>query len=385
MVFLKSQKQRNTLQEIGKMADEFGKRALYYEQQQQFPFENMKDLRNQGYTTLTLPQSLGGQGATLYEFLLMQERLAQGCGSTALGMGWHLGCVLDICEDNNWEKDVYHEIMNAVKNGALLNRAATERATGSPTRGGKPETTATEHEDHWVIHGRKTFTTLAPALDFYLVSASITGSEEVGDFLIHKGTKGVSIDETWDSIAMQSTGSHDLVLDNVKIDKRYFLETIGPKRKMKANAWLLHIPACYLGIAQAARTYALNFASSYQPNSIQTTISELPNVRRLIGEIELELKQARHMLYSVAEKWENTSDRESFKPELAAVKHTVTNNAISIVDKAMRIVGARSLSAKNPLQRYYRDVRAGLHNPPMDDATIALLAQSALDGLKTDQ
>ncbi|MRB31501.1 acyl-CoA dehydrogenase, partial [Bacillus thuringiensis] len=46
-----------------------------------------------------------------------------------------------------------------------------------------------------------------------------------------------------------------------------------------------------------------------------------------------------------------------------------------IVDIAMRIVGARSLSEKSPLQQYYRDVRAGLHNPPMDDMTIMQLAK----------
>lgn len=56
----------------------------------------------------------------------------------------------------------------------------------------------------------------------------------------------------------------------------------------------------------------------------------------------------------------------------------MTNHAISVVDKAMRVVGAKSLQRSNPLQRYYRDVRAGLHNPPMDDASISLLAKTAL-------
>lgn len=45
----------------------------------------------------------------------------------------------------------------------------------------------------------------------------------------------------------------------------------------------------------------------------------------------------------------------------------------------MRIVGAKSLERTNPLQRYYRDVRAGLHNPPMDDAVIHKLAAEAFE------
>lgn len=66
------------------------------------------------------------------------------------------------------------------------------------------------------------------------------------------------------------------------------------------------------------------------------------------------------------------------KADLAAVKTCVTNHAMEVVDLAMRVTGARSLSEKNPLQRYWRDVRAGLHNPPMDDATFMLLADDVL-------
>ena len=54
--------------------------------------------------------------------------------------------------------------------------------------------------------------------------------------------------------------------------------------KQKGIGWLLHIPACYLGIAQAARNYAVQFAGSYKPNSLNHSISLLPNVRRLVGE-----------------------------------------------------------------------------------------------------
>ena len=149
--------------------------------------------------------------------------------------------------------------------------------------------------------------------------------------------------------------------------------------KKQSEGWLLHIPACYLGIATAARNFAVEFAKTYTPNSLPGPICDLPNVQRTIGEIELELAEARHFLYSVAEKWDQKPEsRHLLAKELGAVKLSVTNHAISVVDKAMRVVGAKSLQRSNPLQRYYRDVRAGLHNPPMDDATIMLLAKTAL-------
>ena len=88
--------------------------------------------------------------------------------------------------------------------------------------------------------------------------------------------------------------------------------------------------------------------------------------------------KARHFLYSVAEAYDDESRRNLIQNELAAAKHIVTNSAIVIVDKAMRLVGAKSLQLSNPLQRYYRDVRARLHNPPMDDIAISRLAQAAI-------
>ncbi|MES9743185.1 acyl-CoA dehydrogenase, partial [Priestia megaterium] len=292
-------------------------------------------------------------------------------------IGWHMGITMDLREKQPWNQQMLDFIFKEIEKGALINTAATEPKTGSPTRGGKPETIAVKTKEGWRINGRKTFTTMSPVLNYFLVKASIEGEEEIGLFLIPRETSGLSIEETWDMIAMRGTGSHDLVLENVDIKHDFLVERLGGFKKNEPSGWLLHIPACYMGTAIAARDYAVAFAAEYSPNSIEGTISELPNVQRLVGEMELELMQARHFMYSVASKWDETSDRAALAGELAAVKHVVTNSACTVVDKAMRIVGARSLQRSNPLQRYYRDVRAGLHNPPMDDMTIVNLAKQA--------
>ena len=86
-------------------------------------------------------------------------------------------------------------------------------------------------------------------------------------------------------------------------------------------------------------------------------------------------------LYAVARKWdEDEAGRKDMAGELAACKVFVINTAIEMVDLRMRIMGGNSLMRKYPMERYYRDVRAGLHNPPMEDATYRLLSKSALEG-----
>jgi len=178
---------------------------------------------------------------------------------------------------------------------------------------------------------------------------------------------------------MRGTSSNDLVLSNVTVHKSNLVELPEFASGGKINGWLLHIPATYLGIAQAARDYAVHFANTHSPNSLNGSIAQLPNVQQLLGEIDLELTKARLVIYGVASAYDNESTKELLTNEVSVAKHIITNSAITIVDKAMRLVGAKSLQRTNPLQRYYRDIRAGLHNPPMDDMTIKKLALTALE------
>lgn len=373
--------QMNNLSErlmaMGKLAKGFSERAREVDENGSFPYENIKELKEFGYTALTIPAAYDGKEISIYEMVRLQEAIAIGDGSTALSIGWHMGVVRNMCE-NKWDTALLEELYTNIKNGALINSAATEPQTGSPTRGGRPQTTAEKRGDSWVINGRKSFTSMSPMLDYFVVSASIKDTDEVGNFLIKRNNPGLKIKETWDSIALRGTGSHDVFFEEAVIEGKYMVEKLGGPRKV--NPWLLHIPACYLGIAGAAQKEAIRFTKSHSPNSITGTISELPAVRTKIGEIELKMLTAKHFLYSVSQKWDAAKEDEQhiLVPELSAAKHFVTNTAIEVVDLAMRIVGARSLSASSPLQRYYRDVRAGLHNPPMDDMTISQLADKAL-------
>ncbi|MCI4136864.1 acyl-CoA/acyl-ACP dehydrogenase [Bacillus vallismortis] len=378
-LFIQNEQQRRWMEKIGRIADEFQQTAAVDDEQGRFPAEKIQKLRDAGYTALTLPVTYGGGGISVYDMLLFQERLARGDAPAALSIGWHLSVIGELGEGNNWDKGVFAFIAKEVQNGAVINRAATEANTGSPTRGGRPGTNAVKKDGKWAVNGRKTFTTMSQALDYFLVTAWIEEKQTTGVFLIHKDDPGLSIEETWDMMAMRATGSNDLVLNEVMLDEEKLVEVLQGPRGAKPNGWLLHIPAIYLGIAQAARDYAVQFAAEYSPNSLKGPIKDVPAVQQRTGEMELELTTARHFLFHIAQLYDDPERRPHLRSELGAAKHIVTNAALSVVDKAMRIVGAKSLERTSPLQRYYRDARAGLHNPPMDDAVIQKLAAEAFE------
>ncbi|RXZ82539.1 acyl-CoA dehydrogenase [Paenibacillaceae bacterium] len=384
--FIRNEREAGIAARAERLGVTFAERASKYDQEGAFPFENFDELKESGYLKLTVPEIFGGEEASVYEMVLSQERLARGDGSTALAVGWHLGLILQVRLSQAWPEGLYANVCREVViDGIVVNELASEPATGSPTRGGRPETTARRVEGGWRIIGRKTFSTLSPILKQFVVTAGIEGSERVGAFLVRTGP-GVQVKETWNTMGMRATGSHDMILENVFVADSFMIrgrEDEAAKPPVPTEGTMLHIPACYIGIAYGARNFALDFARQHKPNSLTVPIIELPSIQRQIAQIELDLITARSFLFQTADRWDKEPDnRVALRVELGLAKYIATNAAIRVVDQAMRIVGGLSLSRAYPLERMYRDVRAGLHNPPMDDIALQNLANRAIDEAK---
>ncbi|PMP87220.1 MAG: acyl-CoA dehydrogenase, partial [Roseiflexus castenholzii] len=125
------------------LASRFADRADWYDREGGFPFANLADLRDSGYLRLVVPQRYGGEGADLFEMTLAQERLARGCGATAMAVDMTIHLIGRLAETPSWPEPMVAMICRAVvEEGALINSAATEADLGSPSRGGAPATRA---------------------------------------------------------------------------------------------------------------------------------------------------------------------------------------------------------------------------------------------------
>lgn len=387
----KTEQQKKLIDMAGSLASIFAKRASENDWAGRFPYENYRDLQQSSYLTLTVPREYGGWGADLLDVALAQARLAQGDASTALVMTMHLTNIARLAEQVDGPNPFFERICRAVvEHGATINTAASEPATGSPSRGARPTTTAHRQQDgSWIIKGRKTYTTGSPILHFFLVSCGIEDhsglpslNTDRGTFLVPRTAQGVRVEDTWNSLAMRESGSNDLILDNVHISGDSHVEEQIPTRpeaQPRIVGWNSLTSSVYLGIAEAARNEAISFARKRKPTSLGEPIATLPHIQGKVADIELALLQSRAVYYGLIEQF--VQDPASvFASQFAAAKYLVTNHAVEVVDRAMRVVGAAGLSLSNPLQRYYRDVRAGLNNPPMDDATLTMIGKEALQG-----
>jgi alkylation response protein AidB-like acyl-CoA dehydrogenase len=373
--FVRNDRQKELLHLASKHRAELKESAEQIDEEARIPDSIIASMKDSGFTSLPIPEEFGGKGLSLYELVLIQEELGKGEGAGALSIGWHFGILKDLHDRRPWNDNTYAELCKDVLKGQLVNRAQTEEETGDPTRGGLPATIATEVEGGYQLTGRKTFTTLSPHLDSVIVKSTLNGVP--ADFLVSMNQKGVSLEQTWDVLGMRGTRSDDLVLTDVFVPSEALLEIYDKERKTASlpPAWLLHIPAVYLGIAESAREEAVKFVTSYQPNSLDIPLKDVPHIQDKFGRISLALLSARHFLYSVAEQWDQyPEERMNMQGQLFAAKTQAVKAAMEAVDLSMRIVGGRSLMKKNQLERLYRDVRAGLHNPPSDELTLQVLA-----------
>lgn len=385
-----TERQKRILAIADELAERFLQRANEGEWEGRFPYENYRDLHQAGYLRLTVPHEFGGWGADMVEVTLALARLAQGCPSTALVTTMHLSFLGRIAAGPGRTSPTFERICRAVvEQGALINSAVSEPATGSPSRGGRLTTTARRQADgSWLLNGRKTYSTGSVVMQFFLVGCSLEDDAPAsanlppltstrGNILVARDTPGVRVEETWNALGMRLSASHDLILENVHLEAGALTNLLDLSSETLA-IWGLPLAALYLGIAQGARNEAVRFAKKRRPNSLNQSIASVPHIQEKVAKMDLALLQSEAVLFGLAEQIAHDPSNVSVS-QLAAAKYLATNYAVEVTDLAMRVVGGAALALSLPLQRYYRDVRAGFNNPPMDDVTLAMLSKQAFE------
>ncbi|HEY2663339.1 MAG TPA: acyl-CoA dehydrogenase family protein [Candidatus Binataceae bacterium] len=368
------------------LAADFAARAAEHDRNNTFPVENVDRMKHAGYTALLIPSRLGGLGGNLLDFILCQEQLAQGDGATAIAINMHLFPFGAMVQQASLSPETELFLGHIARDRKIIGGGISEPETGG--NWGFFTTRACRDGDTYVLNGRKSFTSLSPVIDYFMVMATIADSAPPSSatFLVPRGTPGAEIIENWDTMAMRATASHDLLIKDVRVPLMAKSEErpVGPvdSEAIALFAWFsLSVAAVYTGIAMAALKFTREFTSRHRPVTLPRPIKYLPAIQFAIGDAEALLAQSRALYLSVAHDY--LADRGSFDGEegLARVvmpKYVATNNAIKILDACMEAVGAHGIMRKFPLERCYRDVRAGVNHPLSNARARELLGKVAL-------
>jgi alkylation response protein AidB-like acyl-CoA dehydrogenase len=366
------------------LADEFAQRAARYDEEASFPHENYARLRESGYTIMTIPEELGGLGATMLQRIKAQERLAQGCGATSLAINMHfnaIGLLIDF-----WRKFKDPKIeakLRQVAAGRLIcGGSASEPDNAIPVL--RPRTTAQRADGGWLVTGRKIFGTQSIALDLFFSEATWADGpqgETIVTFVIPpRDTPGLVFKDDWHTMGMRATASRSTELKDAFVpESAVMLQRPAFTRGGITDLFLrapFTIGAPYIGIAVAARNFVVDFMRERPRFPLKKPMSHMPSVYNKVGEMDILIETARAVTWKAAAEVE-LDEPHSWARKSVAARMVAMENSVRVVDLALRAVGGQSYFKRLPLERYFRDVRAGLFHPLDSDETLEILGKSA--------
>jgi alkylation response protein AidB-like acyl-CoA dehydrogenase len=176
--------------------------------------------------------------------------------------------------------------------------------------------------------------------------------------------------DTWRTLGMRGTGSHDVVVTDVFVPSRRTallapLESPGsayegPLYKLTVWGVITILASPPLGIAQAAVDDLMKLAGTKTPSYLATPLKNRANVQALIGEAQATLGAGRAYLYeALREVWDRALEGRvidmpgKMKLQLAAVYAAAAS--AKVVDLVHAAVGTTGIRDEYRFQRHFRD------------------------------
>ncbi|GAC1331970.1 MAG: acyl-CoA dehydrogenase family protein [Mycobacteriales bacterium] len=365
------------------LAPALAARAEEHDRAGRFPAADFADMRAAGLLGLMVPARLGGAGAGFADYAEVAMALAAGNGATALVFNMHasvtgalagvpdeLARALGVPESFFGMRD---RVLADAADGALYAVAMSERGAGS--RLSAMTTSYAPEDGGYRIRGTKTFCSGAGHADAYLVAARAASSDEpvISQFLVPAGP-GITVEETWDSLGMRATGSHDLHLD-VLAPADSLLGGVEGLARPLAQAmpqWLVaSYAAVYVGVAQAAVEAGAAYAD-------QRGLGRLPAVRSRLGRADASVAAARLAVLEAARRVDAAPGEAETNRWVWRAKLLAGETAMSVAASVLEACGTAASRRGHPLERLYRDARCGSLQPATSDVCADWLGLAAL-------
>lgn len=360
-------------------------RAPMYDRENRFLSEDFEELRAAGYLRICIPSAYGGGARTLAQYAREVMRLASYAPPSALSTHMHnywMGGVSDMLSSGDYSLDWMLEEGAA---GEVFANGHGER--GNDLNGFLSTVDATRVDGGYRFTGHKIFGSLSPVWTRFALWGMDTKTAG-GPYMVHAAIRrdapGYRIVETWDTLGMRATQSHDTVLEGVVAPDRYIIRVLGPGAvdNMLGTLfpWIeVGFAAVYAGIASRAIELASDSARSRKSIGLTRPMAYHPEIQHEMAEMFIAQEAAASFIERVA--------REAGTPDglgpmaLAkcfAVKHFVTEAAQRVVDLAMRISGGSGMFRSNELERLFRDVRCGGFHPANSMFAHEMIGKMAL-------
>jgi len=382
MDFTLTQQQQQMIEALDELGQrEFAPKAPRWDQNHEYPSENLELLRKMGILGMTIPEKFGGRERPLIDAILAVTTVAKYCGVTArliveTNMG-ALGCILAYGTEEQC-KTVAHRILAEGDKPAIgmtepeAGTALTDLTTRADKQG---NCFAINGKKHWITGGGISRTNLIFARFFE------DGKElGIGGILVDKGTPGFSFGKVEKAMGLRGIPEAELIFENCSVPKENVVVmgdgTEGIKKLMFGyNGQRVGASAVALGIARGAHDLAVQYMQKRK--AFGKTLSEFQGLQWEMAQAEIKLNCAYLLICQAAcdARPLRNNVRMPLMNEASMAKAYTGNIAIEVVSDSLQMFGAAGYAEDCPLERMYRDVRMFKIGGGTTEAQLNMLAR----------
>ena len=306
--------QRSVVERAERVTREtIARRASEYDGAGANPVESWRDLWREGLLAGTIPTGYGGLGLDMATYVAVIRAVARGCANTGMTVHMHSTVMrfIDALGTAAQKRRYFDEV---VRHGKLFGSWGSEPAV-SLSRTLLMETVIHQDGAGYVIDGVKHFCTMALGAAHYMIWCALDGGTDMAKSLqlalVPAETAGITTDGKWDTLGMRATFSPSVTFTGVRVPSDELLGDPGASlRGGIIESFALGYAAIYLGIAESALTFAMDYARKRVVRPENVAVAMDPTVQRHVGELAAHLDAAGLVLADSAARWDDADVAE---------------------------------------------------------------------------
>ncbi|MFY9556165.1 MAG: acyl-CoA dehydrogenase family protein [Blastocatellia bacterium] len=349
------------------------------DRQGDWPASSIKALADAGLLGLTVSKEQGGLGAGPSDFVEVVEELAAACASTAMIFVMHV-CATEVIKQSSLpQRD---SVLSDIANGKHLTTLAFSEK-GSRSHFWAPVSQAAEANGFHMLNCEKSYVTSAGHARSYVVSTRAVGATEMTAtslYYVEDGTEGFGVAGAWNGLGMRANASAPMKLEESRVSTGALLSPSGGGFNVMMSVALpwfqLGSSAVANGISRSALEAAAGHLNATRLEHLGVTLASQPESRARLASARIALDASRALTAQAAHSVENPDDTTMLR--VLEVKACATETALQVTDKAMRLCGGAAFSRQLPIERNFRDARAGSVMAPTTDSLYDFIGKALL-------
>lgn len=360
-------------------------RAPVYDRENRFFSDDFEELREAGFLKLHVPKDQGGFGMNLVETLDQLKTLAYRAPATALATNMHLywtGVASNLAQMGDKSQEW---VLKGAAEGEVY--AAGHAEHGNDLPGFLSTCKAEKVDGGYKFTGRKMFGSLSPVwtkLGLWGMDTSDPNAPMMVHGFLSRDAGGFRIEETWDTLGMRATSSHDTILEGAFVPDSQIIRVLpaggADEFILTLFAWVEPMfGTIYLSAAQRAMDIAVESVKTKTSLALTRSMAYHPEIQHRVAEMYLAIEGASAQVNAVASDWVNGVDHGAMWPaKLVACKENAAEAAKRVVDIAMTVSGGFGMFKRSELERLYRDIRCGGFHPANSMLVHEIVGKSCL-------